>query len=258
VFHHFNSKAALEVCMKKSCVMTFAAVVLSVIAPSTVLAQNTPAVGVGVKAGTLGIGVDGAVRVAPRVAVRGGFNFFNYNHTFDQDGTAYDGTLKLQSIEAAVDLGLGGGFRFSPGLLLRNNNHLDAVLSVPGGQTFTLGGTSYMSQSGTPLGGTGLLDFKKVAPMLGIGFGSMVPTGDRHFTAAFDLGVVFQDKPNVALALSGNACLVNSNGTAGQCAPVNSLPGVAANIADEQVKVGDDLKFLRYYPVVSFGIGWKF
>jgi hypothetical protein len=244
--------------MKKLCVITFAAVVLGAMAPSTSFAQNTPAVGIGVKAGSLGIGIQGAVRVAPRVAVRGGFNFFNYSHTFDQDGTAYDAKLKLQSIEAALDLGVGGGVRFSPGLLLRNNNHLDAILSVPGGQTFTLGGTTYQSQSGTPLGGTGLIDFKKVAPVLGIGFGSLVPRSDRHFTAVFDLGVVFEGQPKVALALSGNACLVNPNGSTGQCSPVNSLPGVAANIADEQVKVGNDLKILKLYPVVSFGVGWKF
>ena len=220
--------------------------------------SDAPAAGIGVKVGTLGVGVQGAVRVAPRVAVRGGFNFFSYGHTFTQDGTNFDATLKLQSIEASLDLGLGGGFRFSPGVLLRNNNHLDAVLSVPAGQQFSLGGSSYISQAGTPLGGTGLLDFKKFAPMLGIGFGSLVPRGNRHVTVAFDLGVVFQDSPNVALTLSGNACLVAPNGTAVGCAPVNSLPGVAANIASEQTKVSDSLKFFKYYPVTSVGVGWKF
>ena len=240
------------------CFVAIAAAVLVTMAPLTGFAQNAPAVGVGVKVGTLGIGVQGAVRPAPRVAVRGGFNFFSYDHSFDQDGTTFDGTLKLQSVEASVDLGLGGGFRVSPGLLLRNNNHVDAVLSAAAGQQFSLGGTTYISQAGAPIGGTGLLDFKKVAPMLGIGFGSLVPQADRHVTVAFDLGIVFQDKPNVALALSGNGCLVAPNGSATNCAPVNSLPGIAANIAAEEVKVGDDLELLRYYPVISFGIGYKF
>ncbi len=198
--------------------------------------------------------------MSPKVAVRGGFNFLSYSHTFDQDGTNYDASLKLQSLEVALDLMIAGGFRFSPGLLLYNNNHLDATLAVPPSTTFSLGGVNYISQAGTPIGGTGLLDFKRVAPVLGIGFGSMVPQGDRHFTAQFDLGVVFQGTANVALALTGNGCLVLPNGTPVGCAPVNSLPGVAANIASEQSKVADNdfVKLLKMYPVLSIGFGWKF
>src|SRR6266436_6913724 len=93
--------------------------------------SSGPAVGVGVKVGTLGVGIQGAVAVSPKVAVRGGFNFLSYSHTFDQDGTNYDASLKLQSLEVALDLMIAGGFRFSPGLLLYNNNHLDATLAVP-------------------------------------------------------------------------------------------------------------------------------
>src|SRR5260221_13118611 len=142
---------------------------------------NGPAVGVGVKVGTLGVGIQGAVAVSPKVAVRGGFNFLSYSHTFDQDGTNYDASLKLQSLEVALDLMIAGGFRFSPGLLLYNNNHLDATLAVPPSTTFSLGGVNYISQAGTPIGGTGFLDFKRVAPLLGIRFCSIVPQGDRHF-----------------------------------------------------------------------------
>jgi hypothetical protein len=222
--------------------------------------SSGPTVGVGVKFGTLGVGIQGAVGVTPKVAVRGGFNFLSYSHAFDQDGANYDASLKLQSLEASLDLMLGGGFRFSPGLLLYNNNHLDATLTVPASTSFSLGGVNYISQAGTPIGGTGLLDFKRVAPMLGIGFGSMVPQGNRHFTAQFDLGVVFQGPANVALALTGNGCFVAPNGTPIGCAPVNLLPGIAANIASEQAKVADNnfVKLLKYYPVLSIGFGWKF
>ena len=244
--------------MSKVCVLAVAAFVIGVLAPLGAFAQQPVTGGVGVKLGTLGIGVQGAVSPAPRVTVRGGFNFFNYNHSFDRDGTTWDGTLKLQSIEADLDLFIAGGFRFTPGLLLRNNNHIDAVLKVPGGSQFSLGGTTYASQAGNPIGGTGLLDFKKVAPILGIGFGNMAPHGNRHVTFATDFGIVFEDQPTVAFTLTGNGCIVSNGTTTSNCAPINSIPGVPANIESERAKVADSLKILRYYPVVSFGLGYRF
>jgi len=243
----------------KKCVVAALAVIVGVIGASSAFAQQ-PGVGVGVKVGTLGIGVQGAVSpaAAPRVAVRGGFNFFSYKHSFDQDGTNWDGTLKLQSVEAEVDLGLGGGFRFSPGLLLHNNNHIDAVLSVPSGQQFSLGGATYASQASAPIGGTGLLDFKHVAPILAIGFGNLARRGNGHLSITGDFGIVFEDKPTVSFALTGNGCIVSNGVTTNNCAPINSLPGVAANITAEEVKVCDSLKVLRYYPVASIGVGYRF
>jgi hypothetical protein len=242
--------------MRQVCVLAATAFIIGVLAPLGAFAQ--PVGGVGVKLGTLGIGVQGAVSPVPHIAVRGGVNFFNYSHGFDRDGTTWDGTLKLQSIEADVDLFIAGGFRFTPGLLLHNNNHIDATLSVPGGSQFSLGGTTYASQAANPIGGTGLLDFKKVAPMLGIGFGSLAPRTNRHVTFAMDLGVVFEKQPNVAFALTGNGCIVNNGVTTNNCAPINNIPGVPANIESERAKVADSLSILRYYPIVSFGVGYRF
>lgn len=66
--------------------------------------SNKPTVGVAVKASTLGIGFDAAVRVHPKVNVRGGFNFFSLSHDFDdtENNIVYAGKLKLRSVSATV------------------------------------------------------------------------------------------------------------------------------------------------------------
>jgi len=218
---------------------------------------NGPGVAVGVKAGTLGIGIQAAAQVANRVNVRGGFNVFSYNHTFDQSGASIDGSLKLQSVEAELDLLIGGGFRFSPGVLLYNNNHVDGTLSVPAGSSFSIGGQNYTSQAADPIRGTASMTFNKFSPMLALGFGQMVPRSGRHFSVQFDLGVVFEDVPKVGLTYAGTGCLVGVPAALG-CKPINTQANITSAIADEQTKFSDAVNVLKYYPVLSLGFGWRF
>lgn len=220
-----------------------------------------PGFGVGVKLGTLGVGIQAAAQVANRVNVRGGFNVFSYSHTFDQSGTSIDGSLKLQSVEANLDLLIGGGFRFSPGVLLYNNNHIDGTLSV-GSSQFSIGSQTYTSLASDPIRGTASMTFSKFSPMLAIGFGQLVPRSGRHFSMAFDLGVVFEDVPTVSLTYSGTGCLVTTPALPASvaCKPINTQGNIVTAIADEQKKAQDNsfIQLLKYYPVLSLGFGWRF
>jgi hypothetical protein len=157
-------------------------------------------------------------------------------------------------LDAKLDLFLLGGFRVTPGVLLYDDNNLTATAAVAGSRSFTLGGVTYYSDPRSPVTGTAALTLNKVAPTLGIGFGNLVPTGNRHFNVTFDLGVVFQGSPQFALGLAGNACFP----TPSLCAPVNLVPGLQQNVISEQNKVANDLKPFKYYPEMTFGIGWKF
>ena len=217
------------------------------------VADAEPHLAVGVKVGSLGIGFQVGTALAPRINLRGGANFFNYNDTFNEHGVAYNGTLQLRSVEAKLDLFLIGGFRFTPGLLLYNDNNATATASVPPGQSFTLGGVQYFSSAANPITGNATLGLNKFAPTLGIGFGNLLPRGNRHWSLSTDLGVVFQGSPQFALGFAGSACPNNTN-----CQPINNLPGAAANIESERVKIQDDLKPFKYYPEASIMFGWKF
>jgi hypothetical protein len=217
------------------------------------VSNGEPRLAVGIKAGTLGIGFQVGTALAPRVNVRGGANFFNYNDTLNKDGATYSGTLHLRSVEAKVDMFIIGGFRFTPGVLLYNDNNITATAAVPGGTGVTLGGTTYYSSVSDPIRGTAGLTLNKFAPTLGIGFGNLLPRSARHWSLSTDLGVVFQGEPQFALGLAGSVCDVNGR----NCQPVSN-PSVQASVEKERVKIQDDAKPFKYYPEISIMFGWKF
>ena len=211
------------------------------------------AIGVGVKLSTLGIGGEAAIPLGHRSNVRVGFNLFNYSHTFNKDGIAYKGTLNLRSAQATYDFFPIGGFHISPGVLLYNGNSLTANASVPGGQAFTLNNVTYLSDAADPVAGTGKLSLSKAAPMVLIGLGNLVPRS-HHFSTTFEVGAAYQGPPRIGLNLTGSVC----DTTGIFCRSIASDPTVQSNIAAEQSKLEKKASPFRFYPVISFGIGYKF
>jgi hypothetical protein len=211
-------------------------------------------IGVGVKVSSLGIGGEAAVALTHRSNVRVGFNYFSYGDTFNKDGATYKGTLGLRSAQATYDFFPVSSFHVSPGVLLYNGNKLTANVSVPGGQNFTLNNVSYMSDPTDPVLGTGKLSVYKAAPMVLLGFGNLVPRNGRHFSATFDIGAAYQGPPRITLNLAGSVC--DPSGVF--CRSIGSDPTIQANIVSEQAKLNKSASPFRFYPVLSFGVGYKF
>lgn len=217
--------------------------------------QGLPRFGVEATASTLGFGADAATAVTSRSNVRFGFHVFNFGVNQTKDGIRYDSTLNLRSLEATYDYYLFHGLHVSPGVLLYNGNKLTATASVPGGRSFSLSGTNYISAVNNPVTGTGRVGLgRKAAPMVLLGVGNLLPRNQRHLTVNFDFGVVFQGSPAATLNLNGVAC--DSRGQ--NCQNVGTDPSIQSNIHSEQDKLNKDLKFFKYYPVISLGVGWKF
>lgn len=210
--------------------------------------------GAGMRLSTLGAGAEIGVSLSNRLNVRGGFNIFQYHRGFNHDGVSYKGQLNLRSGEAHLDwYPLGHTFHLSPGLLVYNGNGATAAANVPAGSTFTLGGTTYTSDLTNPITGTGKLDFVKVAPTAMFGFGNLVPQS-RHFTYNFELGAVFQGSARTKLNLTGNAC----DAAGANCVNAATDPAVQQNVVAEQAKINNKLSLFKYYPVISFGFGYRF
>ena len=210
--------------------------------------------GVGIRLSTLGAGAEVGVFLSNRLNLRGGFNIFQYNRGFNHDGITYKGQLNLRSGEAHLDwYPVGHTFHLSPGLLVYNGNGARATANVPGGSAFTLGGATYTSDPTNPINGTGKLDFVKAAPTAMFGFGNLVPES-RHFTYNFELGAVFQGSARTKLNLTGGAC----DATGLNCVNAATDPTVQANVVAEQNKVNNKLSPFKYYPVISFGFGYRF
>lgn len=208
-------------------------------------------VGIGVRFSTLGAGTEVAVSLTNRLNLRSGFNLFQYNRGFNHDGITYQGQLHLRSGEAHLDwYPLGYAFHLSPGLLVYNGNGATANLAP--GSAFTLGGVTYASDPANPITGTGKLDFRKVAPTAMLGFGNLVPP-TKHFTISLEMGAVFQGPARTKLNLTGSACPNGSN-----CVNAATDPTVQANIRAEQTKINNKLSPFQYYPVISFGFGYRF
>ncbi|HEV7966278.1 MAG TPA: hypothetical protein VGP19_01840 [Candidatus Acidoferrales bacterium] len=211
-------------------------------------------VGIGVKFSTLGVGVEAATPLAGKLNVRAGFNFFRYSRGITSDGILYDGHLHLQSGEAHLDWFPFGGFHVSPGLLFYNGNSVVASAAVPAGKTISLGGTQYESDPAAPVTGNGTLDFVKVAPSIMVGVGNLIPRNGRHYSFLFEIGGAYQGSARVALNFSGNVC--DTTGTI--CRPISSDPTVQSNIQAQEQKIQNDVNPYRFFPVVSFGVGFNF
>jgi hypothetical protein len=202
---------------------------------------------------TLGPGAEVAYEVTPRINIRGGFNFFSYTTNFNNSGVNYGGTLKFESGEAHLDYFLWHSLHVSPGVLFSTGNLLSANLSVQGGNTFTLSGTTYESNSVSPIAGTGTLKFNTVAPSILFGIGNLVPHGSHRFSMKFEIGGAYRGTPNIALNFTGSAC--QQNGT--NCVPVTSNQMFQTSVAAQQTKFNNDISFLKFYPIISLGFGFR-
>jgi hypothetical protein len=211
-------------------------------------------IGTGVKISTLGAGIEVATPLAQKMNLRGGINMFRFSRAITNSGIHYNGQLHFQSAEAHLDFFPFGGFHVSPGLLFYNGNQLAATASVPGGQMFSLGGTTYESDPGTPVVGSGKLDFVKVSPSIMMGVGNLIPRNGRHFSFLFEVGGAYQGSARAALNLTGNVC--DSTGTF--CRAISSDSTVQANIQAQQVKIQKDVNPYRFFPVISLGFGFNF
>ncbi len=215
---------------------------------------NTHA-GVAVKLTTLGAAIEVAVPVHDRVNVRAGFNGFSLSRDFDDDGITLAAQVKLRSFSTYLDwFPFGGGFHLSPGVMLYNGNEVNAIASVPGGRRFELGDQNLISNPANPVTGNAQIGFKKVAPILLLGWGNLVPRGERRWSIPFEIGLVYSRAPTATLTLGGSAC--SQNGT--NCRSISGDPGLQADLAEQVRDLNSALSPLKVLPVVSLGFSYKF
>jgi len=191
------------------------------------------------KLSTLGMGLEAAFPITQSVDGRIGLNTFKYsiNKTSTSNGvnTDYKGDLNLGSLEALADWHpFSGSFRLSGGLVY-NNNSL-SMTALPGaGSTVNIGGTTYNLGAGESVNAS--IDFNKVAPYLGIGWGRTPENTGFSFTS--DIGVLFQGSPKTSVT--------------------TNIPGVApADINTANSDLNNSVSSFKVYPVISFGMGYTF
>ncbi len=220
------------------------AAVLVALAASSVQADDSATFGsgkwsVGMGVSTLGIGANVAYKFNESFKVRGVVNYFRLSRKFSDSDTALDTKLRLLTVGALGDWHvMQNGFRVTGGLVYNGNR-----LNVTGKLTrnLTINGRTYTPAEIGEAKGT--LDFRKIAPYLGIGYDSgHEKKAGFSFTA--DAGILFQGKVR---------------------GKVDSISGLAANRAhavndmkDDIVNTANKSRWLKTYPVISFGLNYKF
>jgi hypothetical protein len=198
-------------------------------------ANGRPAVGV--KIGTLGVAGEVTIPLTERVNLRGVANYLEFSTDKKIGDISYDLDVAFSSYGGYLDFHpFMNNFRISGGVL-SNANEID-LDTTPSGAV-TIGSRVYPGA----LVGTvsGLIEFDEIAPYVGIGFGDAT-FGEGAWSFSFDLGVLLQSY-DVTLTADG---------------PATGIPGFSDDLAAEEEDIQDDLDGLELYPVLAFGMAYRF
>lgn len=191
---------------------------------------------IGVKAGTLGVGIEAAWRPVPYLDIRGGANYFSLDDDGTEAGVEYDGEIDLQTIYATANLRVPlSPFRVTAGIFSNGN---EITLMNRDSATLTIGSTTYPAAAVGRLTVRG--DFDSIAPYLGVGLDF------RLFDTVgliFDAGVLRQGSIKVT---------ANANG------PLASDPAFQAELEAERMELQNEVDDYDIYPVVSLGLSFNF
>ena len=205
-------------------------VLLALLSTSVANADND--FGLGVKVGTLGLGLEASWKPLPYMDIRIGTSSYDYDNDGTYGSVDYDAVFALDQYYATANFHFPiSPMRISAGLysngneFLLVNDQLQDIGGYPGGLIGTVTSTT---------------TFEDTAPYLGIGF---------DFTLAgkvglnLDLGVLWQGEPEVTLEADGILSLV---------------PEFQDALEAERQSLEDDMSDFKAWPVISLGFVYKF
>lgn len=216
--------------MKK---LTLAALLLAFSAPA--LADKT--FGIGAKAGTLGIGIEGTWRALPWIDLRVGANRYDYDDSGTYAGVPYDGTLALDTIYGTANFRFPlSPFRVTAGLY-NNGNELQLQSQAPSG-TYNIGGIEFDAADVGTL--SSVSSFSGTAPYVGVGYDFTVM---NRVGLNLDFGVLWQGEPDVTLTADG---------------VLGSDPVFQDALETERQEIEDEVSDYKAWPVISLGFVFNF
>ena len=190
----------------------------------------------GVKAGTLGIGLEGTWRPIEWLDLRVGGNIYDYNETGSQAGINYDATLELQTFYATANFRFPlSPFRLTAGAYSNSNKIKMVSIDTP---SFDIGGTTYTATEVGTLSADTTWD--STSPYVGAGFDFEL-FGKVGLT--FDFGVLWQGDPKVSLAATGTLAAAQS---------------FLDDLETERAELANEVDVLKAYPVISLGFNFNF
>ncbi len=191
---------------------------------------------IGVKAGTLGLGIEGMWRPIPWLDLRVGANMFDYDDSGSQAGINYDATLQLETFYATGNFLFPlSPFRVTVGAFSNGNEF--QMSSLPAA-SFDIGNGVFTPADVGTLRST--ISFEEAAPYLGVGFDFSIA---GKVGLNLDFGVLWQGEPIATLTASGS--LANDQDF------MNELEA-------ERLQLEAEYEDYKAFPVVSLGFTVNF
>ncbi|MCK9529742.1 MAG: hypothetical protein M0R77_04130 [Gammaproteobacteria bacterium] len=191
--------------------------------------------GIGLKVGTLGGGLEVTAPLMESINGRVGFNAFSYSTTGTESDIDYDVDLTLQTASAILDwYPFKGTFRLSAGYVF-NNNSIEMTGKPSAGGQYDLSGTLYTLDSLT-----GEVEFTSGA-YVGMGWGNA--GRGKGFGMNLEIGAFYHGAPELTLTATG---------------PGTALADFEKHRAQEEADAQEDLADYKWYPVVSLGMSYTF
>jgi len=207
----------------------------AMLSAGAVQAESVSGLGIGVKAGTLGLGADITKSITDTINARVGFNSYKFTTSGEEGDVDYDIDLKWQSTALLLDWHPGGGsFHLTAGYML-NGNKLD--MRAKPTSTYTIGDTTYTQAEVGTLTGTVDMDD---GPYIGLGWGNAARKG---FGFSVELGALYQGSPSAQLTATGTLA---------------SDPLFQQELAKEEAKANDSLDSYKWYPQIAIGVSYGF
>lgn len=214
--------------------VTVAAVLAGMTSPA---AADDSRWGVGLKAGTLGLGIEARWAALSFLDLRLGGNAYSYATDRRYADVRYEADFTLETYYLTANFHFPlTPFRFTAGAFANGN---EAILVGAESGDYVLGGQVWtQAQVGTL---TGITTFSSTSPYLGLGFDFEV-FGKAGVN--FDVGVLWQGDPQVSLTAAGGTEAGN--------------PLFEAAVQQEAIQLANDLNSFKAYPVASLSFVYNF
>jgi len=219
--------------------------VIDVVVPDVVVpVTNTVDYALGLKIGTLGVGLDLSIPINNQFNVRLNLNGASYSDNSTEEGIDYEYDLDLLTAGVLLDYYPmeNSEFRVTGGVYY-NGNELE-LCGKPDATGITIGNITYNANQVGSLNGK--VEFDEIAPYVGIGWGNAVKKGGWSFSA--DVGLMYQGEPEVTLTPVYGPLITN----AGLQAPID------AEVVREEAELQNELNDYKIYPVISVGVTYTF
>ena len=214
--------------------------------------------GVMANIGIAGAGIQFGVPLVPHVALRFGGDYIRYTGSYQYDAANIAASLQFGYGRVALDYFPWRHRRFhiSPLLIVANQTHIQANVTIDSNSRLDLGGESFYSSPADPLHGTGRVDLRKTSPGLTVGFGNLTH-GRGHWTFPVEMGAFYNDTPKLQIDFTGTACAAGQP-PALACQRVQNNADFQTSLKTFRARQEHNLTYARFMPVVNTGIAFRF